>query len=66
MMLSLPPEVIAPETPSSGPEHSTASAWSMLAVMDTTSASNFVPLGHMSRCRRFTCEKRPKISFRKA
>ena len=61
MIDSLPPEETAPQI--SPWKLSFASGWafaisapSMLAVIDTISASNFMALGQMSTCRGFDCE----------
>ena len=62
-MLPVPPVVTRPQGAS--PAATAASPWCRPRVMEMISASNFVALGHMSRCRTFTWAKRPKASFMK-
>jgi hypothetical protein len=57
-MLSVPPELTVPHTPSTPP--------SMVAVIATISASNLTVLGQRSACNGFACELIAYTSLRNA
>ena len=55
-MLSVPPDVTVPTTGRSASCARASAPPSISAAIDTTSASNFVALGHRSECSGFACE----------